>query len=645
MSGICGIVDKNGEPDREECLRRMLKAAPHRGADGVFTAESRNAAFGYLSLEITPESIGEVQPVVHRPTGVLAVASLRLDNRSELVAKLGEEAIERDRREFSGGASSPERSPTDAEMLLLAYLKWGVACCEHLLGDFALAIWDPRSQRLQLARDPMAMRPLYYRVRDGRIVFASEVKQILALPGVERRINETAVAEHLTSTNHSLGTTFYEGIDQLEAGRTLLISESGIETSAFWRIDPTARTRFRKERDYAEHLRELFSEAVACRMRSKKPVGISLSGGMDSGSVAAMAGLLGERGTLAPGGEFRSYSFAFSDPDLVGCDERENSGRITGRYGIPATGVPADDAWPLAGYPDHGPDEDEPYFGEFQCVLDRVLAAAGGDGVGLLLSGDRGDLLLGESITDLPQLLARGKPAAFYRELRLLQRRYGLLPTLKRRLLKPVVKDLLRHVLARAQPAHPAPGGRKPSCPPHLNERFIRAHEAPPPVDPCGGLRHRSARARCGAIFVPMHMKGMVWSERTNARHGIGFADPFSDRRLVEYILSIPQTVVSRLSAPKCLLRTAMNGVIPQEALLKAHKVSLEPFYHKGLRKEARGLVLDLFTGSELARRDYVNEAVLLERTHEFLDGSDLRFPIWPVLSLEMWLRRYWKGS
>ncbi|MDQ3661536.1 MAG: asparagine synthase-related protein, partial [Actinomycetota bacterium] len=206
------------------------------------------------------------------------MADARIDNREELV------------RTLWGGSHLPDEPPTDAELILEAYRRWGEECPARLIGDFAFAIWDARRGRLFAARDPMAMRALYYRVEPRRVLFGTEVKQILAVPGVPARIFEPAVGAYLAGPFGHMEWTFYEGISQLAPAHALVVDASGQRTWRYWDIDPDFRIEYPTEEEYVEHFLEVFLEAVRCRLRSTKPVGIFLSGGMDSGSIASAAG-------------------------------------------------------------------------------------------------------------------------------------------------------------------------------------------------------------------------------------------------------------------------------------------------------------------------------------------------------------------
>src|ERR671911_296439 len=156
MSGICGMVNLDGAPIEPAALKKMARAAVHRGPDGIRYHTEGAVGLAHLALNITPESAREHQPLVSERGDLVLVADARIDNREELA------------RILWGGGHLPDEPPTDAEIILEAYRRWGEGCPARLIGDFAFAIWDARRGRLFAARDAMAMRALYYRVEPRR---------------------------------------------------------------------------------------------------------------------------------------------------------------------------------------------------------------------------------------------------------------------------------------------------------------------------------------------------------------------------------------------------------------------------------------------------------------------------------------------
>ena len=622
MSGICGIVRWDGVPVDAAWITAMMEAASWRGPDGSGYEVNGSIGIGYLSHQVTPESVGEQQPLVHGPTGIVVSADLRLDNREEL--------------------PGADATASDAQVLLGCYLKWGEACASRLLGDFAYALWDPRDRAVSLVRDAMGMRPLYYRSEPRRVIWASEIKQLLAVPGVERRLNETAVATHLSGSYLPLGMSYYEGIMQVVPGEVVTIRQEGVRARRYWAIDRPGRVRYRREQEYAERFRELFERAVECRLRSVKPVGISLSGGMDSGAVASMVGWLYERGKSRYTPEFRAYSWAFDE--LTQCDERAVSRLITDRYHIPAIDVPADAAWPLRDYPRHGPDEDDPCAFYFAEITNDLIASAAGAGVRLLMTGERGDAVVGHWVYDYPGLLARLKLGTLVRELAAHGGAMGrpLLPAAKQLLLKPLASRYVRRDVASAP-------DRASPLPEYLTPRYANSPELAmgrSATNPECHIADDAQRRRFRLIFSAMSTRSIEVLERHHARHGIDHADPWSDRRLAEYIVSIPQHVVHRYGDVKRIVREALGPMLPEHhrrPIDNTVKPDATALFDRGLLDRSRVVMERLIQDSVAAELGFVDKSVLWDDYQGLLAGRPDRYDIWWFITMEMWLQTHWK--
>jgi asparagine synthase (glutamine-hydrolysing) len=636
MSGICGVINLDGAPVEPRVLKEMARAAAHRGPDGVRYHTEGAVGLAHLALNITPESAREHQPLASERGDLVLVADARIDNREELV------------RTLWGGNHLPDEGPTDAELILETYRRWGEECPSHLIGDFAFAVWDARRGRLFAARDAMAMRALYYRVEPRRVLFGTEVKQILAAPGVPARLFEPAVGAYLAGCFGPLEWSFYEGIAQLPPAHALLVDESGRHrTWRYWDIDPEYRIEYADEEQYVEHFWEVFSEAVRCRLRSARPAGIFLSGGVDSGSAASTAGWLLRQGGRYVPPDFRAYCWAFDE--LPQCDERHISSVITRYYGLPATEVSADEAWPLKDYPAHGPDRDEPFIGTYQALIERTLAAARTEGMGLMLSGDRGDLMVGDVVVDHPGLLRAGQLRTLWGELRAHGRWHNT--SLRRiamsQLLKPLLLNTWPRGTERALSMRRKLRGSKPSSPypdwvhPEFAQR-VGLTEIVKEGEPRPAMNDHARQMRHELVFAFQHMRGVVWSERTQARFGIGFADPWSDRRLAEFVLATPQWRIQQVRERKRIARQAMRGVMPEEARRKAGKIYPSPMYERAVREQARDTILDLLTASRAGANGYLDEGTIRNHYEAFIRGEPRRPCFWEALTLEMWLRRYW---
>jgi asparagine synthase (glutamine-hydrolysing) len=632
VSGICVVVHWNDRPIDPHTIHAMTTAAHHRGPDGIHTWTTPTTALAHLANHITPEDQHDHQPHTHHHLTITADA--RIDNRDHLIPLL------------HAKGHLPTTNPTDSQLILAAHHHWGTDAPTHLIGDYAYAIYDTTTHTLTAARDPMGMRPLYYRTEPHRLLIASEIKQLLAAPDVPTEIFAPSIAAHLTGTFGPLDWTSYAGISQLPPAHVLVAADGSLRTSRFWDVDPDHRLEYADERAYAEEFRSIFVEAVRCRLRSVKPVGLFLSGGVDSGSIASAAGWLLQRGAVSPP-SFRTYSWAFDT--LPQCDERHISRGLVAHFGFPSTDVPAEEAWPLRDYPDHGPDRDEPYIGVYQALIEHTLAAGRAEGVGLMLSGDRGDLVSGGWVLDYLKLLRSGRLRDLWEELRLHGQSPGasLAGVAYQYLFRPLpsltlrgVKRMLRR--RRAAPRHgPFPDWIHPDLLARVDLAAIARDSEPIPT-----VSGYARRARYSLLFMLMHMRGVVWSERTNARLGQGFADPWSDRRIASFVLAIPQHVVNRpRELDKRLVRQAMRGIMPEESLRQATKIVPSPFYRRALREVSVDVIESLLAGSLAGERGFVDEGRLRDNYRRVRAGEPGHYAFWWALTLEMWLRQYWNGQ
>ena len=630
MSGICGIVNFDGSPTDPEAIRLMLEAAAHRGPDGSHRWFGENAALAHLALKLAPEEQHDAQPLADRELVVSADA--RIDNRDELIAQLG------------GAQHLDTDRPSDARLILAAYRHWGSECLPYLVGDYAFVILDIAQRRLLAARDPMGLRPLHYLLTAPRLIIASDAAQILAHPDVSARLNERMVAAYLTSQAAPLHWTFYEGIIQLPPGHALLIEPRRRRMWRYWDIDPGRHLRYRSDEEYADHFRDLFTEAVRSRLRSVGSVGLMLSGGMDSGAIAATTGWLLERERLrAP--DFRAYCWAFDR--VPACDERPVSRITTERYRLPVSDVRAEAA--LENFPKHGLHRDEPSLFIYQALHEHTFARACSEGVRLMMSGIRGDLLVGVD-ADLLGLLTAGK-------LRELGDALSFESRTRRRLPRTAVKHLLLPALLSFWPPDRLSASRRrlwgrvvgwqrvKSRPGWLRPELAdsaRVVELAQTVEAPAGIRSSARRQRYETIFAEIQMRVVAQMERNTARFGMAFADPWSDRRLAEFVLATPQWRLHQERTPKRLARLAMAGVMPEEARHRVGKSSLGPLYLWALRA-ARPAILELIANSQSAARGYVVEQQVRDLYEATCRGERGVAGLWEILSLEMWLREYWR--
>lgn len=641
MSGICGIVRLDGAAVTRAELEAMVAPAAYRGREGISYLQAGAAGLACLSLDSLRGGRGVCEPLAAPDAGLAVAATARIDNRQALCESLDEPS-------------------TDGALILKTLLAYPEDAPARLLGDFAYACWDQRRGRLTLARDAMGMRSLYFRVESNRVLFASEISQLLAVSNRAERIDEQTVARYLADMQVPGGHTFYQGVDEVRQAEEVIITMTGsVSRRYFWQPDAGQRLHYTDVREYDEHFRELMADVMRARLVTKSFMGISLSGGMDSSTAASMGGWLAEQGEDVA--SMKAYSWAFSR--FPECDERDNIHKVADRYAIPVHEIAAEETYPLVDLAAYRPHQDDPYMSIYHAYMHRAISAAAADGASGMMFGFRGDLMSGEAVFDIAGMLRDGLYAESRRELARLSRMYGAsrLATLREHVVTPLLVDLVpRRVAIRwrqlldagrdrlgrlSHQAAPLPTWLGQRAGDYVDRGFLRQAGLPqrdPEATYGEGWPGYAARQRFTLMSSPLASRVVQFSERLCARYGVDFFDPWSDRRVVEFVLACPQHLITRPRQFKRLAKRSMSGIMPREAIHAAHKVSPEPLYLHALREEAHDTVRDLVTDSRCASMGFVDERCLQQQCESLLSGERNDIDLWPMLSLELWLRRHW---
>ena len=555
MSGLTGFFHRDGKLADEKHLRAMLGAIGHRGQDGVHVRRERHVALGLNVLINTPEAHLE-GIVADAGRASMITADVRLDNREDLAATV------RLRR-------GPLAEVSDSELILAAYEKWGEECPARLLGDFSFAIYDGSRDLFFCARDYFGVKPFLYHLSPALFAFGTEVKALLAVPFVPRTMNETRIADFLLRylENYDDTSTFYNEIRKLSPAHSLTVSRSSDGRRRYWGIDYAPELPKTSDNEYREQFREVFGQAVKARLRSARPVGVMLSGGVDSSSIACMAQrVLGEEATV----RLRTYS-GIADPGYR-CPETPFLDALEGTLTAPARRLRcdemarfSDDVWHMLRTSD---DPFDAGMADFRCA---IYAMAGADGVTAVLNGVDGDLVAsntdwaGAAFVEKGRLEALALTCSMWRSyggctyagIRNTQRR--VFSTLRRFF----VPELLRRSVRPLRPFRNSPPWSGTLCSRGLAER----------VDLSG--RVEQFRLRVGApgstarqLFETQFTRPFLAVandryDRAAALYGIESRSPFQDRRLVEFLAGLPWEQRVRNGWTKYVLRASLDGIVP----------------------------------------------------------------------------------
>lgn len=610
MSGICGIVALDGSPSTSETIAGMTRHLQRRGPDGTHYWYSGQTAFGHALLATTPEALVEVLPLSLAETGCTITADARLDNRETLVSKLG--------------LADQGRTIGDGELILCSYLKWGDDCVHHLLGDFAFAVWDARKQRLFCARDPIGVRQLTYTHLERRcFIFATEPAAILQNVGVARRINERRVADFLDELEGAdFSSTFYEGIFRLPPAHCLVLDAKGLAIRRYWELVPPPELHLASNEAYAEAFLEVFTTAVGCRLRSPGPVGAMLSGGMDSGSIVAVASrLLASQGL----GPLQTISAVAPDPDS--CVETRAIRAALEMPGISPTLLSYGELTPyLEELTTLTQNLDEPFDGTMT-LMRLVYIQAHRAGLKVVLDGGGGDIVMNPS-TYIARLLAKGKAVAAIREARGLtdfdrggMALHGriLVDSMWRAFVPSPLRLWRKRMLLRIK--RDLPRSRRMIAP-KFAERIGLGERWQEYESHVTYSRTSLAEDRANPLSHPNSVAGQERYDRVASSCAIEARDPFTDLRVISFCLSLPGEQLLANGWPKIIMRRAMKGLLPPAVLERRGKEHLGWAFTESYFSQLAGWGRRLQSGGSSLLR-YVDARLFDERDWASLGASE----------------------
>lgn len=629
MSGIAAILDRTGErPVRAAAMQAMLQAMRHRAPDGVTQWSARETALGHAHLHTSPFEPEE--PCIE---GDLAIAAdIRLDNRDDLIQALG----------------FPSRTHSDSRLVLAAYRRWGEDCPSRLLGDFAFVIWDDRRKLLFCARDHFGVKPIYYLLDDETFLLASEAKAILGPANLSPRLDERHIAAILAGFVDETDATPYVGINRLPPAHALAVTADRTRLWRYWSLEP-ASPPARENR--ADRFLELFDEAVAARTRGTNAIGAMLSGGLDSSSIAMIAG---RRHLASCGRRLTTFSLAFDEAS--GMDERPFIDAVLAKGDFEPAFVPVRDHAPFAGFETMLREQEGIFLATGLSVSRQLYAAAAGKGLRVMLDGHGGDEVVSHGYGLLQELAKSGRWIALRRELRAYADTYGddrdrLFLTFFNsygpgRHLQPLLR-VARRARGRFIPGH--------SVPPHAPawRRFINPDFASR-TDLSERIGKHTRQSREASSSEATHHRWLISSpgiahgfevlDKAAAAVGIEPRYPFWDKRLVEFCVGLPTSEKLSDGWSRHILRRAMGEILPAQVQWRRDKVDFKANLVRGLLRHHRPLLDSVLVRDVDGMADYVNLRELAAACERMASspatarGDEVQF-IWRTISLALWLR------
>lgn len=559
MNALFGLWQTNGTPLASNLLAQMTSALDFWGNNppGLWMNE-------FIGLGTVPDFGGDIasaDPVYDPVSETTLVASARLINRKELAESLSI-------------PSSTLEGYTDGHLILAAWQCWGPECVHRLDGDWHFALWDNPARRLFLARDQHGTSSLYYHHSTGLFAFASTQKPLLALDTIPREPNLLRVAQILASHMGDGSETGYAGINRLPPAHWLMADQTGVEVRRYWFPEHLPEIRLDDDTCVEAFLHH-YRRAVESRLAATGKTGLMLSGGLDSGSLAVLAGdALAAREKMLYA--FTSVPAGQAAADLLSggpVDEGPLAGQIAAAVGnIHLTRIDAADISPLAGVERMLWVHDEPAYPAGNSYwLAAIYAAAQAQGVTTLFTGTAGnDTVSWRGVPpDLSRLLRAGRPGEFIDGIRAVSVRSGL--STRQVLWSALAKPLLRRVRARL-PFWAGWGQTDWGALNPLHPRFLQREEIVQALADGNDVQPPDSSTDPGwaawRLDGPGRWLPPTFHFQDGGASGMDVFDPTADRQLMEFCFALPTAHYHNGSQDRWLIRRAMAGRMPDSARL-----------------------------------------------------------------------------
>ena len=624
MCGIAGILHFDGAPVDERQLRAMSDALRHRGpdADGVFTDCAAAPAIGlaHRRLSVIDLSHAADHPVPNEDGSVQVMLNGEIYNFAALRQELAP------RHTF--------RSHGDTEAVAHGYEEKGDAIIEALDGMFALVIWDARKRRLVLARDAFGKKPLYYWHDARRLVFGSEIKALLAA-GVPAAMDEASLPEYLAFGYVPTPRSLFQGVRKVPPASILVADGGGVRAPRrFWdpAFPPRGEARPVGLPEAAERVRALLTEAVRKRLIADVPLGVLLSGGVDSSAIAALMA------RLVPG-RVKTFTAGFEGDAFF--DEREHAREVAAHIGSEhRDSVVQPHAAALMETLLHH--HDEP-FGDSSALPTYLVAQAARQHVTVALNGDGGDetfagyhkftaALIAERIPESLRGLAATAggwipPGPRAHSLRSRARRFlskAALPPTERFFAWTTIFDM--------------PALRAVVC----NGLFDRARLLSSLEQALGAAAGSSALSQLLYLNARTYLLDdlLPKMDRMSMAHGLETRSPLLDRALFDYVATLPDGLKRRGARGKIVLKEAVKDLLPA-GIVHRRKHGFGVPLGAWFRGELRPLVEDTLLSSARLSRLLRPEAVRAIFDEHVSGRADRGHQLWTLLTLELWLRKH----
>ncbi len=622
MCGIVGIVDTNRAPT-DANLDAMLGCITYRGPDGVgkMCLHPDGVALGHRRLSILDLSTAGHQPMACANERFWITYNGEIYNYLEI------------RRELEG-LGHAFHSGTDTEVLLRAYEQWGAECLDRCMGMYAFAIWDRQERTLFAARDRLGIKPFYYRETPSGLVFASEVKSIIALEGMAQGVQTDLIDAYMDFGYVPGRETLHRGVQRLLPGHTLKWKDRRTTVSSYWELgfDCAAPTR---QADYADEVRQRLKDSIALHLRSDVPLGVFLSGGLDSSAVVALLSQGVSRG-------LKTFSVAYDFGPQY--DETPYAREVARAFGTDHHEIRIQPEKFAEFIPQYIWHMDEPVT-EAAAISLYYVSQLAREQVVVCLSGEGSDeLFAGYDLYSYNLAMQRARrfaSATLFSGMAKIAGRVRRLSKLQKYLhlaslpLEQRYRGISGYEQAKKSRLYSAgfaggAGAGSAKCAAFIESLFTRSRG----WDDLSRMLYFDTKTWLVDDLL-------IKADRMSMATSIELRVPFLDHRLVEYAASLPSEWKIRSGETKYVLKRALQGMLP-EKIVNRRKMGFPTPLELMFRGQLYGYARDLLLSSRAVERGYFERTQVERLLTEHRSGRAANHrEIWQLVVLEEWHRRF----
>jgi len=631
MCGIAGIVSRDRlGPDDQARATAMRDVMSYRGPDGAGLHAAARAVLAHRRLSIVDLAGG------HQP--------LSNETGTTWITFNGEIYNHRDVRAQLEGAGHAYRTRSDTETIVHAYEQWGDECVQHFRGMFAFAIWDGAARRLLLARDRLGVKPLYWAMAGDRLLFASEIKAILKSGLVAATPNVRVLSEVLATRGTAGEETMFEGVYKLLPGHRLVFEDGRVRIEKYWDLPldgPDPELERMHDGALIDRFRSLLQESVRLRLMSDVPLGMFLSGGIDSSAIAALMAREIDR-------PVDTFSVAFADRRF---SELEYARAVARAIGANAHEIVIDDRDFFAALPRLVWHEDEPIAHPSSVPLHFVSVLAR-QHVVVVLTGEGSDELLA-GYGKYPRAVINWRAGTVYERLVPAAVRASVAGSLVPRLPGRAGRYARRSFLAMPRNASAMFLDNFAGMPVRQQRELLSATAL------AGGDAYSSSLAyfnevngRSGLLGRLLHtdiktylVELLMKQDQMSMSASIESRVPFLDHVLVEFAARLPDRLKLRGFTTKRILREALRGLLPEDILTRP-KMGFPVPFGEWTRDRWQPVVRDVLLDRRTRERGLINPAAVEQLLAAHRDGATAGGDaIWALVNLELWYRTFIDGE